>query len=339
MKSTGMSLVYAATPVKDQARVRGASLGFVGVGGQTFMNGTARDEGRLTGQLGLVYVVAPIQASPRVNNAVFINRQPVSGVLRSVDRLKGASITFPGSPLAGTVRDSERLKGAFLAGKVSLVGTTLDGSILQDAPLNSKTALKGTLRAQARDVGSLHFLGATQISGTSLVLSRIDGADLTGKVSLVGTLIDAARLSSGFLGGKTSLAGTVRSVDLAQPAAFSIRLAITGKTRSFGYVSGAKLILKSQLGMAGTCIDSVRLRGATLTGKSFLVGTTIASGLLQRGSLDSDMPLTGTMRFIGARLANGLNPVGEPYRILDATDHGVIFAASDRPFIISFEKT
>lgn len=335
--ATGISLVYTATPTREPERLRGATLGFTGTNLQ--LTGKARTTDRLSGRLGLVYDLAPLVNSPRLLGASLIQKRVLTGTVRSPDRLRGANLSFPGAPLAGTARDLHRLKGAFITGKVSLAGTIRDASLLQDATLNSKLALTGTTKASARDVGSLHFLGATQISGTSMVLSRIDGADLTGKVSLAGTIVDQARLSSGFLGGKTSLAGVARASDRTQPSAFSVRLAIAGKSRATGFLSGSPLLLKSTTGMNGTCFDYFRVRGATLTGKSFLVGTARSFGLLQDAFLESDLAITGLMRGTSARLANGLNPIGEPYRILDSTDHAVTFVASDRPFTMTFEKT
>jgi len=336
---TGMSLAYAATPSRESERLRGATLGFVGVGGKVFIVGTSRDSDRLIGRLGLVYDVSPLVNSPRLLGAALIQKRLVTGTVRSTDRLRGASLSFPGAALSGTVRETERLRGALLTGKVSLSGTVRDEERLLGAILISKTALGGTIRSTERETGNITFAGATQLQGSSRVLVSLPGVLLTGKTALIGTIVELPRLSSGFLGGKTSLIGTVCGSELVKNASFNVRVPIAGTLRTSERDLGAVLILKTLTGINGKTSLHPRLLGATLIGTSTFNGTIVAVSILPGAALTSDLELAGIMRATGARLVNGLNPVGEPYRILDSTDHAVIFIATDRPFTMPFEKT
>jgi hypothetical protein len=191
--ATSLRLLYKATPIRAEARLRAATLtqkvavqGRVRAGGprlqaavltqKVALRGTLRAEARLVGLLGLATaktsLVGTLRAGARIRAALLTQKVACQGRLRVGPRLRAAVLTQKVA-VAGLLRVSARLRAALLTGKVALQGRIRVSPRLRAALLTQKVALQGRVRVYARLLGTIHMAGGpvTQLAGRVRQLS------------------------------------------------------------------------------------------------------------------------------------------------------------------------
>jgi len=246
--ATLIILVALTGLFRQSTRLQGATVSF---GVVTALVGVLQNVHRLYAlSLSLVYYATPIKSGSRESSGLLTGKVTLLGLLRSIARLNGATVT---TPLIGSLRCSALLQDAvlgFLAGEPQITGRLISTHRLPGVTLKSLVALVGQL------------LGSSRLSGSSLIVNKIACAGICRSVA-------RTRALSIFLVYKATPSRRTPRLRGATVFFSGATLPLTGRLRTVSSLTGRL----STVHPVSVILHISRLYGLPFIQKRLLVGT------------------------------------------------------------------